>query len=352
MEPAGRRKPADGENVGIWRIGTDVLAGSRFTVSPLAQTVAALNALHRGRADPGRQAWLREHRPAFQERLARDRVEALLVWAAVRPRWLADFVITPPLEGDRTFHDELRRVRETPAEVAAADLTAAVGGPLPAGLRVPDLPERAAALLEWVWSHTVLPEWPRLRRVFEADIVSRTAQLSSGGWAGALHGLRPGLRWLGDGRLQVNTYDNPPRAIADDARLLFIPTTTSRGWVAWDPPHHYAIIYPCTGLLADPPDPSGASTSWHAPPAAPPRTPPPSAVRALIGPVRADILTRLGEPRSTTQLAALTGHSLGSVGGHLKILLSAHLVHRRRSGRSVLYYRTPLGDHLLDPEGQ
>ncbi|MEU0517948.1 transcriptional regulator [Streptosporangium sp. NPDC006007] len=318
--------------MGVWRVGADVLARSRFTVSPLAETVAALLALHRGRPVSGREPWLRAHIPAYRDRLAANPVEALFVQAALRPNWLADFVTMPPLESDRTFHDELSRVRETPAEVAVGDLAAGLGGPVPAELRVPDLPGRAAGLLEWIWTHTVRPEWGRLSRVFEADVVARTQRLSSGGWAAALSGMRPGMRWLGDGRLRINAYDNPPRDIAADARLLFIPATTNGGWVGWDPPRRYAVVYPCTGLLADPP--GGA---------------PPEALRRLLGPVRAGILTRLAEPKSTTQLVALTGHGLGSVGGHLRVLLDAELVRRRRSGRSVLYYRTPLGDHLADP---
>ena len=39
--------------------------------------------------------------------------------------------------------------------------------------------------------------------------------------------------------------------------------------------------------------------------------------------------------------------SLGSVGGHLKVLLEAGIVLRRRSGREVLYWRTALGDALV-----
>jgi DNA-binding transcriptional ArsR family regulator len=46
----------------------------------------------------------------------------------------------------------------------------------------------------------------------------------------------------------------------------------------------------------------------------------------------------------------LSGFSLGTVGGHLKVLLDAGLVRRTRSGRSVLYYRTALGDELVSPE--
>ena len=44
---------------------------------------------------------------------------------------------------------------------------------------------------------------------------------------------------------------------------------------------------------------------------------------------------------------ALTGQGLGSVGRHLKVLLEARLVQRRRAGRSVLYYRTAAGETLL-----
>jgi DNA-binding transcriptional ArsR family regulator len=76
------------------------------------------------------------------------------------------------------------------------------------------------------------------------------------------------------------------------------------------------------------------------------RVAPPGALGALIGPVRARILVLLAEPRSTSQLVAVTGYTLGTVGGHLKVLLDAGLAQRRRSGRSVLYYRTPAGDQL------
>ncbi|GLZ02897.1 hypothetical protein Acsp03_03640 [Actinomadura sp. NBRC 104412] len=49
----------------------------------------------------------------------------------------------------------------------------------------------------------------------------------------------------------------------------------------------------------------------------------------------------------TTQGVALTGRGLGSVGRHLKVLLDAGVVARRRLGRSVLYFRTAAGDMLV-----
>jgi DNA-binding transcriptional ArsR family regulator len=315
--------------VGIWLVGADVLAGGRFAISPLAETLAVLGALTGWERAALQRRWADAQRPGFERWLAGRPVTAALIEAAFQPRWSADFVATPPQPGDRTFHDELRRVRETPPEVAKADLEYALKGPLPPLLRVPDLPQRAAELLEWVWTHAVRPDWARRRRLLEADIVSRTQRLSSGGWAAALEGLRPGMRWLGDGRLRINAYDNPPRDL-QRARLYFVPTTSSRGWFDWNEPGCYAVVYPCQGLLAD----------AH-------QATPPGALSALIGPVRARVLTLLEAPMSTTQLVAVTGYTLGTVGGHLKVLLDSGLARRRRSGRSVLYYRTPAADQLV-----
>jgi DNA-binding transcriptional ArsR family regulator len=59
----------------------------------------------------------------------------------------------------------------------------------------------------------------------------------------------------------------------------------------------------------------------------------------------------LAAPLSTTQLVALTGQGLGSVGRHLRVLLDAGLVERRRAGRSVLYSRTPAGESLAEAAG-
>lgn len=90
-------------------------------------------------------------------------------------------------------------------------------------------------------------------------------------------------------------------------------------------------MYPCAGVLAE----TG-------------RAPVPQALGALPGPARAGVLVLLDTPKSPTQLVALTGQGLGSVGRHLKILLDAGLVRRRRAGQSVLYYRTAAGDTVLD----
>jgi DNA-binding transcriptional ArsR family regulator len=59
----------------------------------------------------------------------------------------------------------------------------------------------------------------------------------------------------------------------------------------------------------------------------------------------------LEQPRSTTRLAALTGLPSGAIGNHLRVLLEAGAVLRRRAGREVLYWRASLGDALAAPAG-
>jgi DNA-binding transcriptional ArsR family regulator len=321
--------------VGYWRVGADELAASRFAVSPLIETAAALMVLARGRPRPEARDWYRAHLPAFRGWLAADPVRPALLDALLRPRWIADFLTPPPADGDRTFADALRRVRGTPRAAARAELRAVAGGPLPRVLRGADLPELAAELLHRVWSQAVRADWPHRRHLLEADVVARTRQLSAGGWAAAIDGLRPGLKWLGGNQLQINAYDYPPRDAAG-SRIFFVPCTGLAGhmWLASDPSNRHAVVYPCTATLADVDD-----------------RPRPAALARLIGPVRAQLLAELSSPRSTTQLVAITGYGLGSVGNHLAVLRDAGLVRRRRAGRSVLYFRTPDGDRLVRAAG-
>ncbi|EPD56917.1 ArsR/SmtB family transcription factor [Streptomyces sp. HGB0020] len=323
--------------MGWWQISADTLARSRFVLSPLAETFASLKLLHSGvGGHPGEQAWLRDHLPAYRRRIAADPVTALLVRAGLGRGWIADFLTPTPRDGE-TFEDGVARVRAARPEAARAHLAVSLmGAPLPAELQRDDLPERAAALLEFVWESAVRPDWPRRRRVLEADVVARTAQVGQGGWAAVLEGLRPGrTRWLGENRLQVNEQEYPPRDLSG-AELIFVPVTPQRhGWVSWEGRERYAAVYPCLGALAGGP---GDTV--------------PESLGALLGAHRAEVLVLLSSPMSTTQLTAVTGQGLGSVGRHLKVLLDAGLVARRRAGRSVLYARTTTGDVLTEAQNR
>ncbi|MDQ0991455.1 DNA-binding transcriptional ArsR family regulator [Streptomyces sp. V3I7] len=315
--------------MGWWQIDADTLARSRFVLSPLAETFASLKLLHAGTGThPGEEDWLRAHLPVYRARLAADPVTALLLRAGLGRDWIADFLTPTPRDGE-SFEEALTRVRSACPARARDHLRVSLGGPLPSALERDDLPERAARLQEWVWEEAVRPYWPRRRRILEADVVARIAQVSRGGWAMVLDSLRPGTRWLGESRFQVNLHEYPPREISG-AELVFVPVTPQTGWVAWEERERYAVVYPCTGVLAD--DRRRAV---------------PASLGNLLGTARAGVLALLDSPLSTTQLTAVTGQGLGSVGRHLRVLLEAGLVERRRAGRSVLYSRTAAGEVLL-----
>lgn len=320
--------------MGWWQLNADTLARSRFVLSSFAETFAALKLLHAGvAAHPGEQVWLRDHLPSYRRLLADEPVTGTLVRAGLGRSWIADFLSPTPRDRE-TFEAAVARVRATPPADARANLRVSLAGPLPVALERDDLPERAARLLEYVWEETVRPSWERRRRVLEADVVARTAQVSQGGWAAVVDALRPGrTRWLGENRLQVNLHEYPPREISG-AELVFVPVTPQGGWVSWEEPDRYAIVYSCAGALAD----RGGR-------------PVPASLGALLGPARAGVLMLLSSPMSTSQLTAVTGQGLGSVGRHLRVLLDAGLVERRRAGRSVLYSRTAAGEVVVKAAG-
>jgi DNA-binding transcriptional ArsR family regulator len=72
----------------------------------------------------------------------------------------------------------------------------------------------------------------------------------------------------------------------------------------------------------------------------------PQALARVVGRSRADLLSALDAPRSTTDLARHLELSPGAVSQHLSALRAAGLLTAARHGRAVLYMRTPLADRL------
>ena len=227
-----------------------------------------------------------------------------------------------------TFDEELALVAALGDGRIRADLVETVGDPLPHVLLRPGVTAAATGLLDWVWTHVVASDWPRRERVLRADIVARTARLARSGWEAVLPDLGRDRAWLGGGRLRINVFDNPTRDLGDAHELSFIPHHGAESHVGWELPSRYALYYPVTGVLAERDTGHDAATA------------------RLIGGNRARLLAALADPASTSGLVALTGLPLGSVGRHLRVMLDAGLVQRRRSGREVLYWRTALGDAL------
>jgi hypothetical protein len=315
--------------MGTWRIPADLLARSRFVVSPAAEVTATLGALTRPETSSER-ALAAGHRDLFSAMLAEHAARRAILQLAWRPGWIADFLCLPPTRPDMEFADQLDLIRARGDDALRADLAVvAQSRPLPSILRRPGLAEHAVGLLDWVWSHAVAADWARRERILRADIVSRTSRLATQGWAAVLHDLGRDREWIGDGQLRINRYKLPSRTLDADADLFFIPVHAQASWVGWEIPRRYAVYYPVTGALATLDGQAG------------------DGLARLVGPNRARVLGELDHPASTSHLVARTGLPLGTVGGHLRVLLDVGLVLRRRSGREVLYWRTALGDALV-----
>src|SRR5580658_8945964 len=206
-----------------WVVSADLLARSRFVVSPLSETVAALTIL--SRPDLPGTPWITSfralHREAYLGMLAEDKMRATVTEHAWRPRrgqvpgWIADFLGLPPLGEGATFADELDQLAAWDDDRIRAEIRQQAAGPLPAALCQPPGQPLGQP-----------PGQPlgraRRRRVLEADILTRTSRLASHGWAGVFGTLSPHSSWLGGGRLQINGYELPDWDLSQARELDFV----------------------------------------------------------------------------------------------------------------------------------
>ena len=318
-------------------MGPTDLVRSRFAVSPLFELdnlLRKLSGLDRRSGLP--REWSNRLRPVFRRLRAETDLDAVL--ALQTEHYGAAFLAPPPSTLAQTIEDDLAEVRRTPLRLARIEIDKCLRrapvtdeGTL-AKLRDRRVVGLVADTLEIAWRELLAADWLQLRAICERDVVHRSGLLGRAGWAAAIDGLDKRLRWR-DGGIEIvwQHYDGSPGVTGDG--LLLVPSVFIWPHVAvqLEPPWPRALIYPARGIAA----------IWQ-----PASATSPDALAALVGRSRATLLSALAEPASTTQLARSLGLAPGAVGDHLTVLRNAGLVHRARSGRSVLYQRTPLGDAL------
>lgn len=318
-----------------FEVGTDDLLHSRFAVSPLFE----LDGLIRVLAGFGRRslppAWQRRLSPVYRDLTRDPSVRAI---AALHTRTSGPSFLAPPPRGvAQTIADDLAEVRATPLALANRDIRQSLSrrpctdAEVLAVLRSTRVVARLAGALERCWHELFAADWLRLRTICERDVLFRSAELGRAGWAAAFAGI-PNVRWR-DGGLDITGLSVTGAIALGGAGLLLVPSVFVWPSVAVliEDPWPRSIIYPARGVGA----------LWEEPAAAEP-----GALTNLIGRSRARLLHALDDPASTTQLARTLGLAPGAVGDHLAVLLRSGLLDRSRSGRSVLYRRTPLGDAL------
>ncbi|HTW20910.1 MAG TPA: DUF5937 family protein [Mycobacteriales bacterium] len=308
----------------------------RFTVSPLWETHAALRVVYGPHRRPLYDPWLARRRDAA------DAAELGLL-RAVQPNsgYAPDFLSPPPTASNTSVRTELERVRRTPLDRVVAELTRC-RDQMPANPAAEALdplvsdPERAVAelvgVLERAWHVLVEPDWPAIRRILDDDIAYRGECLVRAGWTGLFADLHPGLGWE-DGELVAERSTDADRDLAGSG-LLLVPSAFN--WphvsVIVDAPYQPTVVYPARGI----------ARLWTAAP------PPPDRLARLLGRSRAAILAALDQPATTTGLAADLALGLGTVSEHLGALHGAGLVSKRRAGHQIRYWRSPLGQGVID----
>lgn len=317
--------------------GADDLLRSRFAISPLFELDNLLRKLS-GMSPyrlPG--AWSARLMPVYRKLRATTDLDAVL---ALHSRTRGPgFAAPPPRSLAQTIEDDLATVRATSLPEARREiarclnLRPACDERVLAILRSDDVVERTTRALQAAWYELVAADWLQLRALCERDVVHRAGQLSRSGWVAALEGLHPRVRWR-DGAIEILRTAEDRTVSLDGQGLLLVPSVFLWPQVSAhvDEPWPGTLIYPARGIAA----------LWETP-----FTATPGALGELVGRARAGLLTALDQPASTTQLAGSLGLATGAVGDHLAILHGAGLLTKARSGRSVLYRRTPLGDALV-----
>jgi len=335
-------------------VSSEDITASRFAISPLWELSQALRKLSGQWAanDTTLRPWLNRTRDSYRK-LA-GQADLAVLNALESPGWGVDFIAPVPAGVSTTIEELLAEVRATPLDVAHREVAEALrrraADPRVTKILTGDgVTDYVADVLAQAWQALLAPQWPTLRAILERDVVFRAGQLASRGWAAALDGLYAGLSWQQDhielAPHQLEDFDLGGRG------FLFIPSVFVWPGVAvsietpWPP----LLCYPARGVAALWQRPARRDPGAGQPADALSRT---GALDRLLGSSRAAILAGLDQPASTSQLAAILGQSLGGLGDHLAVLRAAGLVTRARSGRSVLYSRTPVGDALVAAAGQ
>ncbi|MEI7057752.1 DUF5937 family protein [Nocardioides sp. CCNWLW239] len=314
--------------------GSD-LSEVRFAVSPLNELTLSLRALR----DPGRfplhLPWLRTVAEADLDR------EALLALTNDL-LWTPDFLNPRPHDPLARLEEELEVVAATPPDRVRDDLDAVHFDPesRPAVLegRPQAVLRRILGALRDYWESCFEPHWPRMRAVLEADIVHRGRTIVHAGMAAMFADISPRVALADDLlTIRLTTSKVDYRRTTAGIGLTVVPTLFTRNpSTPISPAEPPVMFYPARGL----------GTLWTAD-----RPPAPRALSGLIGETRSMLMTLLGAPASSTELAVRLGVTTPAVNQHLRAMRAAGLLTSARHGRSVLYLRSDLGDRLMDAAG-
>ncbi|GLW90622.1 winged helix-turn-helix domain-containing protein [Actinokineospora globicatena] len=323
-------------------LGSLTLARTRIAISPLNESVAALELLHRyGPQAPWPYTeWARR---AWEVLRTVPQVAALHVHLhlaeAGRGQRTPDVFEPMPEVSEPELGQELDALRGTPSELAEAQFATHWPGGVPDFL-VPYQRDHAGAFAALAdahgefWRLAIAPHWPSMRTALDEEVLLRARSLATAGPESLL--ARLGGRTVWEPPVLSLPKSRETQLVAADQRLLLLPLVFAgdRVGCSTDHPEILRVSYQARGaaLLAG---------------GIPAPTTEPDRLIPLVGSRRAQVLRALETPSTTTAMATALGLAPSTVSEQLSALVDAGVAYRRRSGRSVLYGLEPAGEVLL-----
>ncbi|NIK62501.1 ArsR/SmtB family transcription factor [Kribbella shirazensis] len=300
----------------------------RFAVSPLTELGNSLRALRAPASYPLQAPW---YAAACR---VRDQLPLDVLSGLIGPNFDTPDLFNPRVGVPLTIDAQLAYLRDQDLRALGADIEFAVGGiPRRLGSSGRSFGDRLADALAAYWQLAFEPHWPRMRATLEADVAHRARSLAAEGVIATLNGCGPGVRAesttitahiLGHAHDDLTLYTR--------GRPMFVVpslfTLSSSTPLADSDP---MVVYRSIGQRSMWLDTSGLEAG-----------------AGLLSAHRLRYLRALGSGQSTTALATRFGVSPSAANQSLRALAAQGLVRARRSGRSVIYERTALGDQLAD----
>ncbi|MER0481405.1 DUF5937 family protein [Streptomyces sp. Edi2] len=314
------------------------LAQMRFAVSPMWEVGPSFRLLSSGSVHPVHRPWTEQVRP----RLAAAGLDRGWLAELVPPSgYVPDFLNPTPSGPAPTLAAELDRILAARTEQVRHDLEHLrfeQGGLGPRAQALHTEPQTHLAKvteeIQHYWQIALAPYWARIRAVLDADVSHRARQVAERGTAHLLNDLHTSVRWDDDTLRLLRRPKALSRHTAGQG-LLLIPSvfTGPAPFTRVAPADPLQLAYPARGIGSLWEQRSTAGTA---------------ALATVLGRTRTLLLTELGHPASTTELARRTGLSQAGISQNLTALRDAGLVSAHRFGRSVLYARTAVAESVLD----
>ncbi len=320
------------------RMSADVIAGTRFAVSPLMEIVVLLIQSRSARRRSNGHDWARSLNSALDSRLP------LLSSLHHGYRgYVPDFITPQPAGHFDGVDDELHQVATAPTPCVAREMDTLfhgaswgqVSNTLPRALRTAvergerTFAQQVAEELELLWRRVLVPHWPTLISQSERDIDQRAKLTARHGLGITLSSLHHAATFH-DGTLALS---GPFEAELDAAApLVLVPSAITANGI-------FAVI-----------DPTGTRGPFLTYPARRPRQPDRASgplLSEVLGHTRLELLQNLARPHTTTELAHLHHLAPATISYHLTRLHRAGLLTRHRDRNRVFYQRSTNATQLL-----